>query len=338
MRNTKINKSINIFIKIVIFVLSVVFIGYRLFYKNDAALLWENLASIHYSVSAVGILVLIFLLMLLNWFTEAMKWKTMIKKVEPVTTKNAVVAVLSGITMGTITPNRAGENIARVFVLQPENRSRGIVITLLGGISQLMITVFLGILGCIFAFFSPQLTLYSGHWSWIIWFSAILFLFVFLLLCLLYFQFSLAEKVLNYISKNGLQRWKNFLCEIPAYKNNELFSFLLLSFLRYVFFALQFYLLMLFCGIEISVNYAFIFISIMYLFLTAIPTITLAELGVRGAVGVFLVEIFFQNNSNLVDLYTPRIVLATFLIWLINLIIPALVGEFYLWKIKFVKK
>jgi hypothetical protein len=338
MRNTKIDKSINIFIKIVIFVLSVIFIVYRLFYRNDAELLWNNLASIQYSITAIGILSTVFLLMLLNWFTESLKWKNMIKKVEPVSVKKAVVAVLAGITMGTITPNRAGENVARVFVLHPENRSKGIVITLLGGISQLMITVSLGISGCALAFFSSQIYMYSEGWSWIIWFSGIMFLIVFLFLCLIYFKFSSAENILNFISKNGLQRWKNFLREIPLYKKNELFSFLFLSLMRYVLFALQFYLLMLFCGIEISIYYAFIFISIMYLLLTAIPTITLAELGVRGAVGVFLIEIFFQNNTTLIDLYTPRIVLASFLIWLINLIIPALIGEFYLWKIKFVKK
>jgi hypothetical protein len=64
----------------------------------------------------------------------------------------------------------------------------------------------------------------------------------------------------------------------------------------------------------------------MYLILSAVPTIALSEIGVRGSVAIFLLQNFTENLS--------AVFLATTCIWIINLAIPALLGNIFLYKTK----
>jgi hypothetical protein len=65
----------------------------------------------------------------------------------------------------------------------------------------------------------------------------------------------------------------------------------------------------------------------MFLILAIVPTIALAELGVRGKISIFLFGAFSTN--------TLGIVLTASTIWLINLILPALAGSLFVLGIKF---
>jgi hypothetical protein len=64
----------------------------------------------------------------------------------------------------------------------------------------------------------------------------------------------------------------------------------------------------------------------MFLILAVVPTIALAELGVRGKISIFLFGAFSTN--------TLGIVLTASTIWLINLILPALAGSLFVLGIK----
>jgi hypothetical protein len=76
----------------------------------------------------------------------------------------------------------------------------------------------------------------------------------------------------------------------------------------------------------------------MYYALAAIPTIALTELGVRGSVVIFLFELYFSKSG----LYTEAIGLAVFTassaLWLINIILPALVGTIFVYRLKFFRQ
>ena len=52
------------------------------------------------------------------------------------------------------------------------------------------------------------------------------------------------------------------------------------------------------------------------------PNFAIAELGVRGLVGIWIVGLFSANKAG--------ILLATLTIWLVNLILPAVVGALLL--------
>jgi hypothetical protein len=68
----------------------------------------------------------------------------------------------------------------------------------------------------------------------------------------------------------------------------------------------------------------------MFFALAIVPTIALAELGVRGKISIYLFGAFSTN--------TLGIVLTATAIWLINLVVPALAGSLFLLGIKFFRK
>jgi hypothetical protein len=59
-------------------------------------------------------------------------------------------------------------------------------------------------------------------------------------------------------------------------------------------------------------------ISLTYLVLFATPFLTMAEIGARGSASLLCIGLFSNNIAG--------ILLAGFTLWLINLVIPALVG------------
>ena len=102
-----------------------------------------------------------------------------------------------------------------------------------------------------------------------------------------------------------------------------------LSALRYLIFSFQYYMLLLAMQVDMPFLQAMIFISVIYLVLTAIPSIALADIGIRGSVALFFFGMVSDN--------TTGILLATLLLWFINIVLPALIGYIYVWKMKVYK-
>jgi uncharacterized membrane protein YbhN (UPF0104 family) len=63
-------------------------------------------------------LVAVVLLMIVNWSVEAFKWKISVAKIQPISFFKAFKAVLSGISFSVSTPNRVGEYLGRVLLLE----------------------------------------------------------------------------------------------------------------------------------------------------------------------------------------------------------------------------
>jgi hypothetical protein len=78
-----------------------------------------------------------------------------------------------------------------------------------------------------------------------------------------------------------------------------------------------------------------VLIGIIYLMMTVIPTIAMTELGVRGSVSVYVFGYYFERlnlwNGNL----QQSVIAASSLLWIINLGIPALIGAFFVFKLRF---
>src|SRR6185437_11245478 len=102
------------------------------------------------------------------------------------------------------------------------------------------------------------------------------------------------------------------------YKGKELETVLLYSFIRYLIFSIQFYILLVFFGVHIPFIAALMLIFVMYLVQTISPTTGLTELIVRGGATVYLFHGFTSNMAG--------VLAASYGIWIINLLIPALSG------------
>ena len=114
------------------------------------------------------------------------------------------------------------------------------------------------------------------------------------------------------------------------YSVKELFYVFLLSNFRYLVFTTQFFILLNTFDNDILYLEAIPLITIMLLFVSIIPTIVFTELSVRGSVAVFL---FGMITSNTIAVFS-----ATFIMWIINFVFPALIGTVFVFSLKFFRR
>lgn len=264
-------------------------------------------------------MVLIIVLMILNWSLEAIKWKRMISKIENISFVHSLEAVLAGLTISFFTPNRIGEYAGRVFYLERANKVKAILITIVECLSQLVVTIAFGSVAlCYWLYMNDRLT-------------GMLFSIVILLCGLtafmsvfVYLNIDKSKFFLSGLSKR--KRMNDLINVFSNYSTSQMFSVLMLAALRYFIFSFQFYLFIRLFGLYIPPMDAFIAISLTFFTMTVIPTVALAELGVRGAVASFY---FLPLNVD-----TLPVIFASAALWLVNLVLPSLVGSVFILKMK----
>ena len=272
---------------------------------------------------------LVILMMFLNWFLESLKWRFLISKIEKISIKQSLRAVFSGITISAFTPNRVGEYGGRVFCLEKADRVQAIFITVIGSMAQLLITILFGLIGILLL---PNLMLdFNQLLSEIIFFYPIM-LFVFILLIgLLLILFLNASVFSVMLSKlEFLKRFSKYNDVFAFYNSSELLEVLLYSAARYLVFTTQFFILLQVFDVSVSYIDAIILISTMLFVISIIPTIAITEITVRGSIALFLFSLVSNNTLGILS--------ATFVMWIINLLLPALIGTISIFTLKFFRK
>jgi hypothetical protein len=91
-------------------------------------------------------------------------------------------------------------------------------------------------------------------------------------------------------------------------------------------------------SVQIPILHGLMIISLVFFIMTAIPTVTLAELGVRGSVSIYFIGLYFEKFAVLSDKINIGILSATSTLWLINLALPAIMGTFFVYRLNFFRK
>jgi hypothetical protein len=142
-------------------------------------------------------------------------------------------------------------------------------------------------------------------------------------LSLVYFRFDpLVRWINSWLKKNQ----KSF--SIPEnFHFPALAGILLISLIRYGVFIIQYYLLFSLFDSPLMAWQVFTGVSVMFVLMALVPTLTfLTDLGFRWLAGIQIFQVFTVN--------TAGILAVSLGIWLINLIIPALVGSLLILRIK----
>ena len=271
----------------------------------------------HMPLSQFWWLAAVFLFLPFNWLIESVKWKMMTKHVQKLSLKFSIKAVLAGISTGFFTPNRMGEMVGRVMFLNPENRKSGVTLSLVNSMTQNIIMTFCGIPTCII-FFSVT----AGKMK----FNLDLYLLIVgvFLTCMFLLYFFL-PKLSKLLKNNRLgSKIKEFTDCLAAFSILELIQIMLVSLFRYVVFCIQFSFMLHFFGIELTVWQMLISIPTSYLFVTFTPSFAFSEVAVRGSFAVLIIGAFSNQ--------TVSIALAGMCIWIVNFVIPMLVGSAFLVK------
>lgn len=260
-----------------------------------------------------------------NWSVEALKWRSLVKNLQVFKLQTALKAVLSGLPLGLLTPNRIGEFAGRILFLPPKKRVKGAFASLIGSVSQFIITILFGSIAFVFfAWTSDLITL--GFWY--LMSISLLVTLLNVVLITLFLNTRASYAILDRVKWLHNRFEKHFRIFLSM-DNDLLLKALAWSSLRYVIFFSQFYLLLLLFHVDITLEQAILTIPITYLAQTAIPSITLAELGVREASAAGIIGLVSSNITG--------IILASFSVWIINLILPSILGSLILAIHKFRK-
>src|SRR5436190_15270805 len=149
-RLMKLNRNIKIFINYFLGPLLFLWLSWSIFreikHQPDLKKVWHHILESFHSLLLWN-LVAIIILMIVNWSIEAVKWQLAIKTIQRVSFLKAFRAVLSGVSFSVSTPNRVGEYLGRVLYMDEGNRLKTISLTIVGSISQLIITLLMGSIG-----------------------------------------------------------------------------------------------------------------------------------------------------------------------------------------------
>ncbi|MCH8903875.1 MAG: flippase-like domain-containing protein [Bacteroidetes bacterium] len=315
-----INRSIQVLITLLL-----LFALYREIFLNEdiESILGGYVEALHGGNIIYLFLTIIF--MPVNWLLESFKWQLLISKIEKISFLRAINGILGGITFSIFTPNRVGEFIGRVAVLQPGHKIKGVFLTLVGSFSQILAALTLGILGLLYFMW-----LHLGQEWYSVLAAAVIGGVVMTLLILIYFNVSIIHEWMEKIK--FLKRFSKYTTVLKFFNIKELWTYYFLSLLRYSVFTLQYLFMMKLFGINFELFDGFMIICLVFFIHTIIPSIAIIELGIRGQIAFYLFQEVNVDNIN--ELATLS---ASFGIWMINLIIPAIIGAIIIYWIRFFK-
>ena len=323
--NAKIRKFAETAIKILI-VLAGCWILYVKIIKNqDLTEMWESVKTSFSSTRNVLLMALAFILMPLNMALETRKWQKSIQPVERVPFWKAYTAIFTGITAGMMFPNRTGDFLGRIFILEKGNRFKAAMLTFVGNIAQMLVTVSLGCIAWIF----------FTHEKYY-WYVLILSLIIIVLGYLLYFNIHILKHLQRLIPKKWRPRAEKYMEIFGSYSKKDLAVILLIAFAKYAVYSLQFVILI--WAFDVPLNYleAMVPIMLTYLLMTVIPFITITEIAVRGSVCIYVFEAWLTRLV-ISAAFSMMVFSASTMLWLYNLAIPAIIGLFFIRKLKFIR-
>lgn len=275
----------------------------------DLSLIFKTLST------SVGSLVFVVVLMILNWLTEAVKWYSEVKRVQSLSPKVLLNSILVGISASAITPFRVGDLAARLSFIESQNRKVVLYINAFMATSQLLVTLIFGFLAIsnlpsLGKIFKSELIVAP------FFFSLLIPLFVYT-----YFKSNLLLKLFN---SKSIHINVDFIIAT----RNRLFI-LTLSTLRYFIFCCQFFIIARIFEPSIGFLVSSQTLALIFLVKTVIPSSFLSEIAVRISVGYFIFELMGFTGFNGV--------ISTFILWVINLFTPAILGVFTLTKVQWLK-
>ena len=272
------------------------------------------------------LLIVIAGLTILNWGIESLKWQKIVKPIKRIGFKRSYKAVLSGVTIAMVTPNRIGEYGGRVAYIPSGKRVDAALATIAGSLSQIFVTNLAGLLA--FLYFIPTLKVISPLFLMISYVGISL---TFLLLLYIYARFP---RLIQYIQKIRIIqkiKWINRALSVVHLFNKENWNDLLhLSALRYVVFAVQYLLLLTMFGAAVPFFDGIMMVAIIFFIQSSLPSPAIAELGLRNGLAIYF---FGSLTSN-----TIGIMCAATAIWLVNMVIPATVGAVFMIRENIIKK
>lgn len=269
---------------------------------------------------------LVFILMLMNWGFEARKWQIQVAQIQEISFLYSFKSVMAGQAMGFNTINRIGESVARAAFLNDGNRMRGVALSIVGNMAQIIVTFAMGTLALFYLrwnIIDAKIQIKGIPLWWLDGLSSLVLVGV-SLFTLAYFKIAGLIELLQRVP--FIKKYKFYFEKLEEFQTTTLVSLLGLSLVRYIVFLVQYYLLLEVFAVNLYWVDVFSLVGVMFLILGIVPTIAMAELGIRGQLSLILLGLVSSNAIG--------ILVSAAGIWLINLILPAIAGTLFILGIR----
>ncbi|MEZ4779742.1 MAG: hypothetical protein R2786_10210 [Flavobacteriaceae bacterium] len=296
-------------LKVFILVIAFAFMHRKFSDLNTAswAVIWETL-----QLKNLPFFLLFLGLATSNWLFEIKKWQVITSVIKKISFSEATRQSLAALTVSLATPNRIGDYGAKAMYFNKEERKKIVFLNFIANGFQFLITFFMGMMGVwkIFPYLENQISIPT----WIGFFCVVI------VICIMSYIFRKKEWFIKGLSIDHIWQAYKKLPSLITWKT------LFFASLRYSLFSTLFYLLLQFYGAESSFLETIPFIFCMYLLVSIIPTFLVVDIIVRGSIAIGLLTI----------LKIPETIIAAtvFSMWLLNFLLPATIGSYYVLKFK----
>lgn len=321
----KIIKIAETSVKIIIVVLGIWILYKKIIQNQNVTQVWNEIKTSFTNSRQFILMTAAFVLVSINILLEALKWKYQVKAIEDISLWKSYISIFTGMTAGMFFPNRMGNFLGRIFMLERGDRIKAAMVTVVGGMGQMIATVSFGLSALYYFIEKYKILLTIGS-------IVIIILFI-----LLYFNINLLKYLQFFIPKRFKEKTRTYVEIFSQYTKKELLNILILSFIRYLLYSFQFVLLIWAFNVPLSYLNAMIPISLTYLMMMIVPFITITEIAVRGSISIIIFEKWLIMNGINSSLST-MVFSASSLLWIFNIAIPAIIGLFLTNRLKFFRK
>ena len=260
----------------------------------------------------------VFALMLVSWGLEVVKWRRLLLTVERISVWRAIESVFCGLTVAVFTPARIGEYGGRVFFLSPRKRIVGIVAMAAGTIAQIVLTNVFGIIAGLF-FLSRFMKVDENIFYFFVAFGIM----ICVLLCVFYFHIVWIKRLL--MSIRFTRKYEKFYAVLGRYSKQELARILLISIARYAVFNTQYFVLLHWLIPDLRYVDILMMMSVFFFIQGLLPSLDFFDIGVRAITASYLFAFITDRHV--------EVIATAACIWLINIIIPAILGSYFVFKL-----
>jgi uncharacterized membrane protein YbhN (UPF0104 family) len=260
------------------------------------------------------------LLMPLNWWLEAVKWQVLAQRVSKTSLRASLQAVLAGLCLGMISPRSLGDYAGRLLVHGGNHKIRLAGAVFLNRVVQSLSTFLGGLAGILFIVWHLGLW-QSDEFLWMLLPGILGTIAVILLMGT--FRISLVQWVKEKLGT----KWGAWVAVLQDYTTADLGLINAWACLRYAVFCLQFLCVLWWTGLEAPLLLLLAAVSVTFLLKTLMPAFNfLSELGVRE----FSALLVFSA----LGLPHAEVIVASLLLWIINICLPALLGTLVVFQLK----
>lgn len=259
---------------------------------------WDKfLILFHKNQSIAGISFILFF-SFLNRFFEILKWQNLAQVVHSISLNEATKQVLAALTLGVFTPVGVGEYAGKALYFEKKEAKKIIFLNLICNGIQIVATGLFGIVGM----------LILGYWLWSL--GIILITIVFFLLSF----FTKKIKIKGYSIEKLVER----INEIPKkiHKKN-----MFLGFCRYFVFSHQYYFLFVAFDVDLPYTTLMATITTVYFLASVIPSFQFLDFALKGSLAVYFFGFLGVNEW--------IVIFVTTLMWFLNVVLPVIIGSYY---------